>query len=189
MSPKNYSAPLAGALTGLSMATKSLEPSLMPRSAIDQGLIMAGSFATGYVAGSTAARVLNLLPSLGGSVGLHLAGAVATGAKATGFLGHVTQVRTSPTSPVSAWTETATVVLSQVALSGLPHRNGRPLGALTAVTVTASAAQDVHAALAVREDPFQQLCRIILPPRDVKRTLERNVGIAYFRGNIQILGK
>jgi uncharacterized membrane protein len=113
---------------------------------------MAGSFATGYVAGSTAARVLNLLPSLGGSVALHLAGAVATGAKATGFLGHVTHVRTSPASPASAWTETATVVLSRVALSGLPHRNGRPLGALTAVTVTASAAQDVHAALMVRED-------------------------------------
>jgi uncharacterized membrane protein len=152
MSPKNYSAPLAGALTGLSMATKSLEPSLMPRSAIDQGLIMAGSFATGYLTGTTAARVLNLLPSLGGSAALHLAGAVATGARATGLLGDVTQVRTSPANPGSAWTETGTEVLSRVALSGLPRGDGRPLGALTAIAVTATTAQDIHSALVVRED-------------------------------------
>ena len=63
MSQKKYSPPTAGVLTGLSMAAKSLEPSLMPRSGVDQGLIMAGSFATGYIAGSTAARLLNLLPA------------------------------------------------------------------------------------------------------------------------------
>jgi uncharacterized membrane protein len=152
MSPKKYSAPVAGALTGLSMAAKSLEPSLMPRSAIDQGLIMAGSFATGYVAGSAAARVLDILPYPGGSAALHLAGVVATGARATGLMGNVTDTRTSPANPAAAWTEAGTEVLSRVALSGMPDTDGRSLGALTAIAVAASTAQDVHAALTVRDD-------------------------------------
>jgi uncharacterized membrane protein len=152
MTPRKYSTPVAGVLTGLTMATKSLEPSLMPRSAIDQGLIMAGSFATGYIAGSAAARILDVLPTPGGSAALHLAGAVATGARVTGLLGDVTQVRISPAHPASAWTESGTDVLSRVALSGVPSGPNRPLGALSAITVAAATAQDVHSALAVRED-------------------------------------
>lgn len=147
-----YSAPLVGALTGVRMAAKSLEPSLMPRSAIDQGLIMAGSFVTGFVAGSTSARVLGLLPPFGGSAALRLAGVVATGARTAGFVRDIGQSSSSPMDPAAAWTETGTDVLSGVAVAGMASNSRPALGTISAIAVTASTVADVQAALEFRDD-------------------------------------
>lgn len=152
MARKKYSAPLAGVLTGVTLATKSLEPSLMPRSAIDQGLIMAGSFATGFIAGSTAAMTLEVLPSFGGSAVLRAAGMVATVARATSFLHDAGQTSGTPANAASAWTETGTDVLAGVALAGVPDADGRTLGIISAVAVAASTVQAVQSALHVRDD-------------------------------------
>jgi len=149
---KKYSPPLAGLLTGLSMATKSLEPSLMPRSAIDQGLIMAGSFTTGFIAGSASAVVLDILPPFGGTSALRIAGVVATGVRAASFVQGFGQSPPASTSPATAWTEAGTDLMSGVALSGVPDSNAPALGAVSAIAVTASMVHDVQAALHVRDD-------------------------------------
>ncbi len=77
------------------MASKSLEPSLMPRSAVDQGLIMAGSFATGYAAGAAAGRVLGALPVIGATAVLRLAGVTATDARSNRLLRGASTIRPS----------------------------------------------------------------------------------------------
>lgn len=152
MSPKKYSPPLAGLLTGLSMATKSLEPSLMPRSAVDQGLIMAGSFATGFVAGSASAVALDILPPFGGTSALRIAGVVATGVRAASFVQGFGQSQPASTGPATAWTEAGTDLMSGVALSGVPDSKAPALGAVSAIAVAASMVHDVQAALHVRDD-------------------------------------
>jgi uncharacterized membrane protein len=152
VSSKKYSPPLAGLLTGLSMATKSLEPSLMPRSAVDQGLIMAGSFATGFIVGSASAAALDALPPFGGTSALRIAGVVATGVRATSFVQGFGQSQPASTSPATAWTEAGTDLMSGVALSGVPDSNAPALGAVSAIAVAASTVHDVQAALHVRDD-------------------------------------
>ena len=134
------------------MATKSLEPSLMPRSAIDQGLIMAGSFATGFVAGAASAVALDMVPPFGGTSALRIAGVVATGVRATSFVQGFGQSQPASTSPATAWTEAGTDLMSGVALSGVPDSNAPALGAVSAIAVAASMVHDVQAALHVRDD-------------------------------------
>lgn len=152
MSHGKYAAPIAGILTGIRMATKSLEPSLMPRSAIDQGLIMAGSFATGFVAGSTSARAFGILPPLGSATALRLAGLAATGARTADLLRDAGHTPAPVLRPGAAWTEAGTDVLGGVALAGVSDSNRPALGAVGAIAVTASTAIDVQAALDVRDD-------------------------------------
>lgn len=134
------------------MATKSLEPSLMPRSAVDQGLIMAGSFATGFVAGSASAVALDILPPFGGTSALRIAGVVATGVRAASFVQGFGQSQPASTGPATAWTEAGTDLMSGVALSGVPDSKAPALGAVSAIAVAASMVHDVQAALHVRDD-------------------------------------
>jgi uncharacterized membrane protein len=148
----HYSAPLAGLLTGIRMATKSLEPSLMPRSAIDQGLIMAGSFATGFVAGSASSAMLGVLPPFGGSAVLRLGGVVVTGANAASSLRDLGNRPAVPIDPASAWTEAGSDVLTGVALSGVSGTGGPSLGVFSVVAFSASTFADARAALEARED-------------------------------------
>lgn len=135
------------------MAAKSLEPSLMPRSAIDQGLIMAGSFATGYVAGSAAARVIGLLPVLGGNVALRVAGIVATSASSAQFLRSGRGDSAARTDETSVWAETGVEILGAVGVARTVSDRGRPaLGALGGLAVAASTATDTQTALQLRDD-------------------------------------
>lgn len=146
------SAPLAGVLTGIRLATKSLEPSLMPRSAIDQGLIMAGSFATGFIAGSTSSVVLSVLPPVGESTMLRLGGVVVTGANAAGSLRDLGHKPAAPLDPASGWTEAGSDVLTGVALSGVPNVEHPAMGVISAVAFTASTISDARSALKARDD-------------------------------------
>jgi uncharacterized membrane protein len=152
LSHGKYAAPIAGILTGVRMATKSLEPSLMPRSAIDQGLIMAGSFATGFIAGSTSARAFGILPPLGSATALRFAGLAATGARTADLLRDAGHTPAPVQRPGTAWTETGTDVLGGVALAGVASSDRPALGAVGAIAVTASTATDIRAALDVRDD-------------------------------------
>jgi len=147
-----YSAPLAGFLTGVRLATKSLEPSLMPRSAVDQGLIMAGSFATGFIAGSVSSTMLGILPPIGGSAVLRLGGVAVTGANAATSLRDFGHRTTVAVDPAPAWTETGSDVLAGVALSGIPSAGRPSLGAFSAIAFTASTVADARAAIAARDD-------------------------------------
>lgn len=125
----------------------------MPRSAIDQGLIMAGSFATGYVAGSTAARVVGVIPVLGGASTLRIAGVLATGARSAQFLRTRRGESAAATDATSVWAETGVEVLVAVGVAGAVSGGDRPaVGALGGIAVAASAASDVQTALAPRDD-------------------------------------
>jgi uncharacterized membrane protein len=125
----------------------------MPRSAIDQGLIMAGSFGTGYLAGSAAARLMGVIPVLGGAAALRIAGVVATGARSAQILRDRSGESGAPTDETSIWAETGAEVLVAVGVAGAASGGDRPaVGALGGVAVAASAASDVQTALALRDD-------------------------------------
>ena len=102
---------IAGVLTGIRFAVKSLEPSLMRRNAIDQGLIMGGSFLTGFLTGSLTARVLDLLPFGAGGPTVRALGVAAASSRSAQSL------QRSPDHPpntdeVDAWGEMAAETLS-----------------------------------------------------------------------------
>jgi len=153
LSRRKYSAPLAGVITGIGFAAKSLEPSLMPRSAIDQGLIMAGSFGTGYMVGSTAARVIGVIPVLGGTAALRIAGVIAAGARSAQVFRLRDGEHDAPTNEASIWTEAGAEVLVAVGVAGTASGGGGPtVGAVGGIAVAASTASDVRTALALRDD-------------------------------------
>ncbi|MEN8234550.1 MAG: alpha/beta-hydrolase family protein [Actinomycetota bacterium] len=52
----------AGLALGTAAAIESNQPSLIPRPRTDQALVVAGSFASGYVAGSVVGRVVDVVP-------------------------------------------------------------------------------------------------------------------------------
>lgn len=153
MAHRKYSAAIAGVITGVRMASKSLEPSLMPRSAIDQGIIMAGSFATGYIAGSAVARVVGLIPMLGGALAMRVVGVVAAGAKSAQVVRGADEESEPEFSEASAWAVTATDVLGSIAVVGAVSGAHTPVvGAITGAAATAATVSDIHAALQVRDD-------------------------------------
>ncbi len=124
----------------------------MPRSAIDQGLIMAGSFATGFIAGSVSSTMLGVLPPVGSSAVLRLGGVAVTGANAATSLRDIGHRPTVAVDPAPAWTETGADVLAGVALSGIPSAERPALGAFSAIAFTASTVADAKAAIESRDD-------------------------------------
>ena len=124
----------------------------MPRSAVDQGLIMAGSFATGFIAGSVSSTMLGVLPPIGSSAVLRLGGVAVTGANAATSLRDFGHRSTVAVDPAPAWTETGADVLAGVALSGIPSAERPALGALSAIAFTASTVADARAAIEARDD-------------------------------------
>lgn len=135
------------------MAAKSLEPSLMPRSAIDQGLIMAGSFATGYVVGSTSARAVGLVPVLSGTAALRMTRIVATGVHSAQFLRRFGERSIGRTDETAAWTDTGTEILTSVALAKVSSGETQPaLGVASTLAVAATTLSDAQTAVRIRED-------------------------------------
>ncbi|MCL1597681.1 MAG: hypothetical protein M3094_00745, partial [Actinomycetia bacterium] len=106
MAYRKRSSLIAGTVTGLRFAIKSFEPSLMPRSAVDQGLITGGSFLTGFLTGSAIGRTVGVVPLLAASPVLRFAGLAATGIRSA----QVARSRIGPTemqhTPAGAWAET-----------------------------------------------------------------------------------
>jgi len=124
----------AGIITGIRFATKSLEPSLMRRSAIDQGLIMGGSFLTGFVSGTLAGRLLQALPLPRSGLGVRILGFAAASAQSAQVLNTRDPESPPPVDEREAWGEAGAEIMSALALTGL---GGKHLPAATVTTVTA----------------------------------------------------
>lgn len=144
---------MAGVITGSRMAASSLTPSLMPRSAIDQGLVMAASFVTGYLIGSTAERVVGIVPVLGGVALLQTAAIVGAGAHSSHIL-HASRVSLpGRPSTLSAWAGIGSEALSAMALSKVQGSTAsRVLGTTTGAVAVAHTLLEAQSACALRDD-------------------------------------
>jgi len=153
MAYRKRSALLSGAITGVRFAVKSYEPSLMPRSAIDQGLITGGSFLTGFVAGAASGRLIRFVPFFGSSSGLRLAGLATAGIRSAEMLRVQLDPEDAPHSETAGWVEMGGEVIGSLTLSGFAEEASTPLGKLTtAAAVAMSSATDVQSALSHRDD-------------------------------------
>lgn len=147
------SARLVGLITGIRFASKSLEPSLMPRSAIDQGLVMGGSFLTGLVAGVTAGRAVSLVPLPGSATAIRAVGVAATAGRSAQLLGTEDDADVPPQDEGEAWAEAGSEVVSALALSGVGSKKQPPImSTATLAAVAASTAVEAKVALDKRPD-------------------------------------
>lgn len=135
------------------MATKAYEPSLMPRSAIDQGLIVGGSFLSGFIAGATTSVIFEILPHRAMTPLLRVAGVVTTGSRTARSLSGGDDMTEGMDPETAGWLDFGSEVLSAVALSRLILDTNSALartGALATVGLTTAA--DTGSAIAVRTD-------------------------------------
>ncbi|MGI9585707.1 MAG: alpha/beta-hydrolase family protein [Acidimicrobiia bacterium] len=150
---RRYANPLAGLITGVRFAVKSLEPSLMPRSAIDQGIIMGGSFLTGFLAGSTAGLIVTTAPIPGSGRALRIAGVLAASARSADSLRAHDPTAPPPVDESEAWAEVGSEVLSSLALAGIASKKAPPVTQVaTLAAVAASTGIDAQGALELRSD-------------------------------------
>ena len=153
MAYRKRSALVAGAITGVRFAVKSYEPTLMPRSAIDQGLIAGGSFLTGFVTGALTGRLIGIMPFFGSSPGLRLAGLATAGIRSVQMLRAHVDPEDAPHSEIAGWVEMGGEVVGSLALSGLAEGMNVPAAKLTTVAAIAmGSAADVQSAFSHRED-------------------------------------
>ncbi|MCL1588029.1 MAG: alpha/beta hydrolase [Actinomycetia bacterium] len=144
---------LSGAITGVRFAVKSYEPSLMPRSGIDQGLITGGSFLTGFLAGAVSGRLVRFIPFFGSSSGLRLAGLATAGIRSAEMLRAQLDPEDAPHSETAGWVEMGGEIIGSLTLSGLAAEATTPFGKLTtAAAVAMGSATDVQSALSHRDD-------------------------------------
>jgi uncharacterized membrane protein len=149
---RKKSAATAGLITGVRFATKSLEPSLMRRSAIDQGIIMGGSFLTGFLSGALAGRVLQILPFPKSGPAVKVLGVVAASARSAQVL-NTRDLDTPPsTDEAEAWAESGAEVLSALALTGLGGKHLPATKLTTTSALVAATAIEGKAALDRRQD-------------------------------------
>ena len=135
------------------MATKAYQPSLMRRSAIDQGIIVGGSFVTGFVGAATISRTFDILPDAATNPLLKAAGAVAAGAQTAQMLGASTSGPEQLNPEHAGWLEAGSELLSAVALSRLITDDGFWLPrAIALSTFTASTVLDTREILDARSD-------------------------------------
>ncbi len=133
---------------GIRLATKAYEPSLMPRSAIDQGLVAGCSFLTGFTAGATVSFAFDLLPLKATGPLLRTAGIVTAGSRTAHLLSLDNPAADPPDTKQGAWTDIGTEVVAGVALSRVIMQPGARIataGALAAFGV--STASDVSTAV------------------------------------------
>ena len=153
MAYRKRSALVAGAITGVRFAVKSYEPSLMPRSAIDQGIITGGSFLTGFLTGTVSGRIIGILPFFGSSSGLRLAGLATAGIRSAQMLRTQLEPEDAPHSEIAGWVEMGGEVVGSLAVSGLAEGTNVPAARLTTVAaLSLGSAADVQSAFSHRED-------------------------------------
>ncbi|MFV1999908.1 MAG: alpha/beta-hydrolase family protein [Acidimicrobiia bacterium] len=153
MAYRKRSALVAGAITGIRYAVKSFEPSLMPRSAIDQGLITGGSFLTGFLSGTLITRTVGAIPLVRSSGFIRVVGFGAAATRTAQALRNRLDAGESTHSPATAWAEAGGEVAGAAALAGLTKHNDVPLATVaTTVAVGLATASDAQAALAGRTD-------------------------------------
>ena len=143
---------LAGIIAGFRFSVRSLEPSLMKRSAIDQGLIMGGSFLTGFLAASGFSRFLNLLRIPGTSAAVRTVGMAAAAGRGAQLIGNDDIDDLPIPDEGEAWAEAGSEVLSAMALSGVGGGKPPLSSGLTLAGVGASTALEAKVALDLRSD-------------------------------------
>ena len=123
----------------------------MPRSAIDQGLIMGGSFLTGFVVGAAAGTVAGVVPWPSSGPAARLVAATAASARTAQVFGG--DRRPDP-DPGDAWREMGTEVVAGLALAGVGAKKNRPpiLQATTGAAVVGGTAIEVAGSLKQRSD-------------------------------------
>lgn len=178
-------APLTGVIVGARFAAKSLEPSLMPRSAIDQGLVMGGSFLTGFMAGAASGTVAGVLPLPRSGPAARLVAALAATARSAQVYG--SGEPEEPADEGAAWGEMGSEVVAGLALAGLGSGGDRPpiMGATTAGAVTAGTGIEVASAL--RRRPDQPDAKYVATATGVAAGL--NLGLAGITATVLGAGK
>ncbi len=153
MAYRKRSALVAGTITGVRFAVKSYEPSLMPRSAIDQGIITGGSFFTGFVSGALSGKIIGFLPVFGSSSGLRLAGIATAGIRSAQMLRAQLDPEDAPHSSIAGWAEMGGEVVGSLALSGIAEGANVPAAKLTTVgAIALGSAADIQTAFSHRDD-------------------------------------
>ncbi len=148
-----YLAPVTGVIVGSRFAAKSLEPSLMPRSAIDQGLVMGGSFLTGFVVGAATGSVAGLIPIPRSGLPARAVALMAASARTAQVFGRREESDRDP-EPGESWAEMGSEVVAGLALAGLGSDDPRPpiLRSSTGAAVLGGTAIEVGASLSRRPD-------------------------------------
>lgn len=153
MAYRKRSALVAGTIAGVRFAAKSYEPSLMPRSAVDQGLITGGSFLTGFLAGSIPARLLGALPLVGASSGLRIIGLATAGVRSVHLVRSRLELADTPHSETAGWAETGAEVVGALALAGLSDGSRMPAAKFTTLgAIALGSAADIENAWRYRTD-------------------------------------
>jgi hypothetical protein len=125
----------------------------MRRSAIDQGIIVGGSFLAGFVSAAAVSRTLDVLPNAATNPVLKAAGAVAAGAQTAQMLGASSSAVQQLDPEHAGWIEAGAEILSAVALSRLITDDGSWVPrAIALSTFTAATVVDTREALAARSD-------------------------------------
>ncbi len=154
MASARFLSPVSGLIVGVRFAVKSLEPSLMRRSALDQGIIMGGSFLTGFVTGAAAGAAAGLLPIPRSGPTTRILGMVAASARSAQALNARDRSSHPPIDETEAWAEVGTEVVSALALVGFASRKGRaPIANPSTISaIGAGTLFEAQAALAHRQD-------------------------------------
>jgi hypothetical protein len=125
----------------------------MRRSAIDQGIVVGGSFVTGFVGGAVISRAFDVLPHAATNPILKAAGGVAAGAQTAQMLGASSTAVQQLDPEHAGWIEAGSEILSAVALSRLITDDGFWLPRVIALsTFTAATVVDTKEAIASRSD-------------------------------------
>lgn len=144
---------IAGLAAASRFATKAYEPSLMPRSAIDQGLITGGAMVCGFVAGATTSVALDFLPSTISKPLLKSAGVVVTGSRTAEVLGRSIEASGVMTPQRAGWFDVGIEVLTAEAYARFVTSGGSPFAKLSATAALGgSVISDTHRAIGLRTD-------------------------------------
>ena len=142
----------AGVLAGVRLAAKSYEPSLMARSAVDQGLVAGGSFLTGFVSAATVSAAFDVLPDFATTRLLKVSGIAVAGARTMQSISDPDEAD-SRDAEKSAWIEFGTEIISSVALARLVTGDASKLTSFAALGAYGLATTvDASTALELRTD-------------------------------------
>lgn len=153
MGKRSTRALLSGATAAARFGAKSYGPSLMPRSAVDQGLVTGGSILVGFVAGATASLALELLPKRFHKSILKTAGITTAGSKAAGSLAAGAATEPERATAAEGWTEAGLDVIGSAAAARVLTSKKSTMAKLAVAGGTGfAAAADATSAVRSRTD-------------------------------------
>ena len=153
MAKRSTVAVVSGIVTAGRFATKAYEPSLMPRSTTDQGLVTGGALVAGFVAGATASFALDLLPRAIAKPLIKSAGLVVTGSRTASLLGRTADTIELVGPQRAGWLDLGSEVLTALAYSRVVQSKASAVTKLSATgALGASLVADTNASLTHRND-------------------------------------